>query len=262
YLDALLGVIPARAHGVERALRREHERRLVEWARATGREHAAASAIAAAQAALVCGFAIGLVALHVASTDRPASVLLAVYWTVAMATSGAALTALLRELPAYRNLTLRLLEPLGARGDGEPASAPAELAPGPVELVLDGVSVIAGGHPVLQDVSLAIGAGEHVALVGPSGAGKSTLIGLLLGWHAPASGSISVGGAPLGPGTLAALRRRTAWVDPAVQLWNDSLASNLAFGSGATDLGATAVAAQLDGVLGRLPEGMQTRLGE
>ena len=34
YLDALLGLIPVRAHGAERALGREHEALLVEWARA------------------------------------------------------------------------------------------------------------------------------------------------------------------------------------------------------------------------------------
>ncbi len=263
YLDALLGVIPARAHGIERALRGEHERRLVEWARAAGREHTLASVVGAVQVVLVSGFAIGLVALHVASTDRPASVLLAVYWTVGMAANGALFTALVRELPVYRNLTLRLLEPLGIRGDSESTSAPAQLAPGAVELAFEDVSVIAGGHTVLQQVSLTIPPGQHVAIVGPSGAGKSTLIGLVLGWYAPATGTVSVSGAPLDAGMLAALRRRTAWVDPAVQLWNDSLANNLAFGNeDVPDLGATVIAAQLDGVLGRLPEGMQTRLGE
>jgi ATP-binding cassette subfamily B protein len=263
YLDALLGVIPARAHGIERALRREHESRLVEWTRAARREQALTAAISAVQALLVCAFAIGLVAVHVGSTDRPASVLLAVYWTLAMAVSGAGFTALFRELPIYRNLTLRLLEPLGMRGDGEPAGATTDLAPGAAAIAFEDVSVIAGGHTVLEGVSLRIEPGEHVAIVGPSGAGKSTLIGLLLGWHAPATGAISIGGKPLDAAMLAALRRRTAWVDPAVQLWNDSLANNLAFGLGEVpDLGSTVVAAQLGDVLARLPEGMQTRLGE
>jgi iron complex transport system ATP-binding protein len=38
------------------------------------------------------------------------------------------------------------------------------------------VSVMLGGKPVLHDVSLRIGAGEHVAILGPNGCGKSTLI--------------------------------------------------------------------------------------
>jgi ATP-binding cassette subfamily B protein len=262
YLDSLIGVIPARTHGIERALRSAHEARLVEWVRAARREHALASTVAAVQTVLVVGFAIALVAVHVLSTDRPASVLLAVYWTVGMASAGAMFAALCRELPQYRNLTLRLVEPLGMRAE-EADAKPAALPAGPLALRFDDVAVVAGGHTVLQDVSLTIAPGEHVAIVGSSGAGKSTLIGLLLGWHVPARGSLYVGDAPLDASVLAALRRRTAWVDPAVQLWNDSLAANIGFGvGGVPDLGATVNAAQLDTVLGRLPEGMQTRLGE
>jgi ATP-binding cassette subfamily B protein len=263
FLDALLGAVPARAHGVERPLRREHEGRLVEWARAALREQGLATAVSAVQAALVCGFAVALVARHVASTDRPASVLLAVYWTLMMASSGGVFAGLVRELPAARNLTLRLLEPLGARGEGEGAAKATEVDLGAAEIRFDDVSVVAGGHPVLSGVSLSIPAGQHVAVVGASGAGKSTLLGLLLGWHRPATGTVRVGEVLVEPATIAAIRRRTAWIDPSVQLWNDALAHNLAFGAaGPLDLGAIAVDAHLDDVLGRLPEGMQTRLGE
>ncbi len=263
YLDALLGVTPARVHGIERPLRREHESRLVEWARAAERENTFASVLLALQAVLVCGLAILLVAQHTSSTARPASVLLAVYWAIIMQSTGAQLTTLVRELPVYRNLTLRLLEPLGARAEHVPLSAPAVLPTCPVDLEFEDVSVVARGHRLLEGISLTIRAGEHVAVVGASGAGKSTLLGLLLGFHSPASGLISVGGVPVDAALVAWLRRRTVWVDPAVHLWNDSLANNLAFGSdSAPDLGATVVAAQLGDVVGRLRDGMQTRLGE
>src|SRR5207247_204276 len=78
-------------------------------------------------------------------------------------------------------------------------------------------------------------AGSHVAIVGPSGAGKSSLVGLLLGWHKPSVGRVVVDGEPLGGARLARLRRETAWVDPAIQLWNRSLLDNLR--SGARDQG-------------------------
>ncbi len=263
YLDALLGAAPARAHGIERVLCREHESFLVEWTLAARREHALAAVIVAVQGVLVWGSAIGLVAMHLASGDRPASVLLTVYWALGMASNAAVFATLMRQLPMYRNLTLRQLEPLSLRNADEAVDRTVELAPGAVEIRIDDVSVIAGGHIVLDGVSSVIERGQHVALVGASGAGKSTLLGLLLGWHAPERGAIAVDGRALDAATLAALRRRTAWVDPAVQLWNDSLANNLTFGiAGATDLGATVAAAQLDRVLGTLPEGMQTRLGE
>ena len=78
------------------------------------------------------------------------------------------------------------------------------------------------GHTVLEGIDLRIEAGSHVAIVGHSGAGKSSLVGLLLGWHRPANGRILVDGEPLHGQRLERLRRETAWVDPAVQLWNRS----------------------------------------
>ena len=63
---------------------------------------------------------------------------------------------------------------------------------------------------------------------------------------------------------LRSLRRETAWVDPAVQLWNRSLLANLQYGNqdGDNSIGNTLEEADLFGILERLPEGMQTALGE
>src|SRR5262249_654245 len=130
---------------------------------------------------------------------------------------------------------------------------------------LQEVRVVAGGHTILDEIDLRIPAGSHVAVVGASGAGKSTLVGLLLGWHRPASGRILVGGEPLTGAKLAALRRRSAWVDPAVQLWNRPFLDNLRYGlEGAIQVPiAEAIeTADLSGVLERMPDGMQTVLGE
>ena len=261
FLDALLGATAVRTHGLEQPLRIAHESRLVAWTRAVLREHLLASAIVAVQTVLVCGFAIALVAIHVDAGERPATLLLAVYWTLMMAASGGVVAGLLRELPAHRNSTLRLREPLGARAEAAPPAAGPVVFAG--SLRFSEVSVVAGGHPVLSEITLEIPAGQHVAIVGASGSGKSTLLGLLLGWHRPAAGAIAFGDVPLDHAALVALRAQTAWIDPDVQLWNDSLAHNLAFGTaGEVDLAGIVAAAQLDGVLGRLPEGMQTRLGE
>jgi ABC-type transport system involved in cytochrome bd biosynthesis fused ATPase/permease subunit len=100
-----------------------------------------------------------------------------------------------------------------------------------------------------------------VAVVGPSGAGKSSLVGLLLGWHKASQGEVLVDGAPL---DIDRLRLSTAWVDPAVQLWNRSLFDNLQYGSefDPSAVGDVIDAALLRSVLESLPEGMQTVLGE
>jgi osmoprotectant transport system ATP-binding protein len=60
-------------------------------------------------------------------------------------------------------------------------------------------------------VSLAVGAGETVALIGPSGAGKSTVLRLLLGLLAPDAGEVRLGGAPL-DARDPAVRRRYGYV--------------------------------------------------
>lgn len=51
--------------------------------------------------------------------------------------------------------------------------------------------------PVLRDISLTIGRGQHIAIVGENGAGKSTLIKLLMGLYTPTKGEIFVDTVPL-----------------------------------------------------------------
>ena len=73
--------------------------------------------------------------------------------------------------------------------------------------------VYPGAQPVvaLDGVSLAVAAGEFLAIVGPSGGGKSTLLHLVAGIDRPTSGAIAVGGrdlARLGEGDLTLYRRR------------------------------------------------------
>ncbi|MFI0366964.1 ABC transporter ATP-binding protein [Actinomadura sp. 1N219] len=53
--------------------------------------------------------------------------------------------------------------------------------------------------PVIEDLSLHVPEGTHLAVVGPSGAGKSTLANLLTGLATPQRGRITLGGAALDP---------------------------------------------------------------
>jgi ATP-binding cassette subfamily B protein len=279
YLDALLGLVPIRTHGGERAMRRGHESLLLDWARAgVSLQRAVVGADGAQQLA---GFAMAAWILtdHLGRSAEFGGVLLLAYWALNLPVLGQEIAVLVRQAPMMRSHALRLLEPLGAPEEGavepitsleqvlrdaEPEAAPSS-DPSPVTLRFRDVSVRAAGRLILENLDLEIGAGSHVAIVGSSGAGKSSFLGLLLGWHRPASGDVEVDGAPLDGAALERLRRATAWVDPAIQIWNDSLLENLRYGAddGSSPDFATAIdGADLRGVLESLPDGLETRLGE
>ncbi len=278
YLDALLGLVPVLTHRAERSLRREYESLLVEWA------HTAFALLRLILCAEVLqgltgfGLAAWLMLSHISRAGEAGGALLLVYWSLNLPLLGEEIVQVARQYPTYRNVTLRLLEPLGALEDTnanpEPAGEvsadsvaseleAAALRSGGVAIELANVTVHAAGHTILEEIDLKIEPGEHVAIVGVSGAGKSSLLGLLLGWHRPAEGSVVVDGVALEGVVLDQLRAHTAWVDPAVQLWNHSLFSNLCYGNpDAVPTADLLAQSNLRQLLEKLPDGLQTDLGE
>jgi ATP-binding cassette subfamily B protein len=267
YLDGLLGLVAIRAHGAERAVRREHENLLSEWARAGYGLQRSAVFIEGVQ--LLCGYGLAawMLVEHLTRTADAGGVLLLVYWALNLPVLGEQIAQVAWQYPAYRNVTLRLLEPLGALDEAEPEAVSWQREPTHTgaALAFENVAVVAAGHTILEDIQATIASGSHVAIVGPSGAGKSTLVGLLLGWHRPAAGSLLVDNVPLEGAHLERLRCQTAWVDPAVQLWNRTFLDNLQYGAdsaSAAALGLAIESADLRSVLEKLPDGLQTHLGE
>jgi ATP-binding cassette, subfamily B, bacterial MsbA len=84
--------------------------------------------------------------------------------------------------------------------------------------------------PVLKGVSLTLNAGETLALVGASGAGKTTLANLLPGFVPLAAGRVTVDGTALADWDLRTLRDSIAMVSQDVVLFNETIATNVAFG--------------------------------
>ncbi len=84
---------------------------------------------------------------------------------------------------------------------------------------LDGVTRRHGGRPALDRVSLAVAAGEFVALVGPSGAGKTTLLKAINRLVEPDEGAVRVDGRDVRRVPLAALRRGIGYVFQGIGLF-------------------------------------------
>jgi ATP-binding cassette subfamily B protein len=88
---------------------------------------------------------------------------------------------------------------------------------------------------------------------------------LLLGFHRAASGQILLDGNPVTDEQLVQFRQSVAWVDPDIRLWNRSLFDNLHYSQAGERVDALSQAiavADLSRVMGRLPAGLATPLGE
>ena len=136
------------------------------------------------------------------------------------------------------------------------------------ELALHDVHFHYPGHPqspVLNGVTLHILPGQTVALVGPSGAGKSSLLTLLMRFHDPQRGQVTLDGVDLRRFDPQALRQSLALVPQHPVLFADSASENIGYGDLTADaqrITEAAIAAEADGFLRQLPEGYDTPLGE
>src|SRR5690606_30282610 len=120
-------------------------------------------------------------------------------------------------------------------------------------------------HPALDGFTLHVRPGETVALVGPSGAGKSTVLSLLLRFHDPESGAVSIDGIDLRQAEPGTLREQVALVPQQPALFASSAAENIRYGrlqASDEDVHAAARAAEADDFIRALPEGYASELGE
>ena len=132
----------------------------------------------------------------------------------------------------------------------------------------DGVSfAYRGGPKVLDGVSFELKAGQTLGLVGPSGAGKTTIVQLLLRFHEPDSGAITVDGAPLARVPRGSIRSIAGTVLQQPFLYSKKLRENIVAGmrSAAAQDDAVADAARtacIHDSIAAFPEGYDTVVGE
>jgi len=136
------------------------------------------------------------------------------------------------------------------------------------EVALDEVRFAYPARPdvtVLDGITLRVKPGERVALVGPSGAGKSTIFHLILRFYDPAGGRIEFDGVPLAALDPAELRRHIALVPQDTVVFAASARDNIRFGrpeASDAEIDRAAELARASEFIARLPEGMDTLLGE
>ena len=120
-------------------------------------------------------------------------------------------------------------------------------------------------RPILHDVSFTIEPNTTTAVVGKSGAGKSTLSRLLFRFYEAQQGDIEIDGQSVKLVTQDSLRRTIGIVPQDTVLFNDTLGYNIRYGRpDATDeqIMQAARAAHLGEFIGRLPQGLDTQVGE
>jgi len=120
-------------------------------------------------------------------------------------------------------------------------------------------------NEVLHDVSFTAPLGQLTALVGPSGAGKSTLLSLAARFYDPSGGTVRLDGVPLPEMARQDWCKRCALVTQELFLFHASLRENICYG--VTDAAETQIeevieAAQLRDLIERLPDGLETLVGE
>ena len=118
---------------------------------------------------------------------------------------------------------------------------------------------------ILRDISFNIPAGTITAVVGQSGAGKSTLARLLFRFYDVQTGEILIDGQNIQDVTQASLRKAIGIVPQDTVLFNDTIGYNIAYGNPSAtleDVHEAARAAQIDGLIKRLPDGYDTQVGE
>ncbi|HUO03601.1 MAG TPA: ABC transporter ATP-binding protein [Candidatus Binataceae bacterium] len=140
-----------------------------------------------------------------------------------------------------------------------------ELPAGPHSVTLEQVSFRYGNEWVLRDINLEIGAGKVVALVGMSGGGKSTLADLIPRFYDVQQGRVAVDGIDVRKLKLAALRSQIGLVTQSTFLFNDTIRTNIAYGSESRNLERVIAAAKLANAhdfISKLPDGYDTVVGE
>jgi thiol reductant ABC exporter CydC subunit len=172
----------------------------------------------------------------------------------------------MQELERSKAAAARLFELIDRSSDrSEPARSPIPNWKSGIELRNVAFRYGPGDPLVLDELSLSIPAGSHVALTGASGCGKSTVVSLLAGFRRAQAGTIRLCGNDAGTYQGEDLRALIGVVPQQIYLFNGTIRDNLLLAKGdATDaeISEACAIAQIDSFVRSLPEGYDTLVGE
>jgi len=192
-----------------------------------------------------------------------------VFYAVLVASSVGTISEVIGDLQRAAGATERLFELLAIEPDIRAPAHPVALPlPARGTVAFDGVTFTYPSRPdtpALAGLSLAVEAGERVALVGPSGAGKTTVFALLLRFYDPQTGSVRIDGVDLKAADPRDARRRLAVVPQDPVIFAASVLENVRYGrpdASDAEVRAACEAAYATEFVERLPERFDTFLGE
>lgn len=192
-----------------------------------------------------------------------------VIYAVLVAGAMGALSEVYGELQRAAGAASRCLEIISTESKIQPPDQPQAFpSSARGELSFNDVTFAYPSRPtenILGGFNLDVKGGETVAIVGPSGAGKTTVFQLLQRFYDPQGGEITIDDVALTDADPVEIRKQLGVVSQESMIFATSIADNIRYGNqdATVDMiAAAAIAARADEFINRLPDGMDTYLGE